>query len=704
MAFNSSASGLGRKGSQWMNYNYPVSPAILESIDSLSLSNNRNYQVKENEVKRHGPSLPDITHTSEFTSLELSLDDQNGNVVKAFQLLDSKECIKVGTAEEFCVLLGLKPMNPNGYQRVKVVTIIGNTGDGKSHTMNHIFFNGEEVFKTSPEQSSCTIGIYAAYSSEFGVICLDTEGLMGSIKAVDAQYRTRLLVKVLAVSDIVIYRTRSDRLHDNMYKFLSSASHDYTNHLQSCLEMICKKNELGGTISSLGPSILIFHETRHTKPLTLRGGRTPEDTLRKNFKEMGLSFDAFSSLCYIGQQTQTSTDYSEVLNYMKTELANTTVRSPRNPKLVYNILRTLNDRFSGKINTRGEVLPDEYFTCPSSCLSCDKRCQLSMGHISNGQQHFTKKKCRYQHQYENIFYVCKICYSNGKEVRVTPKYSTTNDGSWFEVITKYAWSGYVIECPNCGEIYRSRQYWYGNTPPEDTAVRTEIHHIWPGMLSNANNQNSAQRVIDGVAYFTEAVVSASATPTKALSSWVSDQVAPKYWKPNVEISKCNVCGHSFTMDMKIHHCRVCGEGVCATCSSRKKSVPEKGWEYPVRVCDFCFAPSQESQASLSSDSEVMPRKVTEAVVTTFSTLGSLLNYPKSMIKETARPSYWVPDSEARDCCVCQAPFQSCGGTAALHHCRSCGGAVCGGCSTGRKSVPHRGWDTAVRVCDNCFKC
>lgn len=42
---------------------------------------------------------------------------------------------------------------------------------------------------------------------------------------------------------------------------------------------------------------------------------------------------------------------------------------------------------------------------------------------------------------------------------------------------------YVIECPNCGVIYRSRQYWYGNQDPVETVVRTEIQHIWPGVRS-----------------------------------------------------------------------------------------------------------------------------------------------------------------------------------------------------------------------------
>lgn len=53
-------------------------------------------------------------------------------------------------------------------------------------------------------------------------------------------------------------------------------------------------------------------------------------------------------------------------------------------------------------------------------------------------------------------------------VKITTQ--TTNDTSWFG-LAKYAWSGSVIECPNCGEIHRSRQYWYGNKAPEDFAVR-----------------------------------------------------------------------------------------------------------------------------------------------------------------------------------------------------------------------------------------
>ena len=42
-------------------------------------------------------------------------------------------------------------------------------------------------------------------------------------------------------------------------------------------------------------------------------------------------------------------------------------------------------------------------------------------------------------------------------------------------------SRYVLECAECGVIYRSRQYWFGNEDPVRTVVRTELRHAWPGV-------------------------------------------------------------------------------------------------------------------------------------------------------------------------------------------------------------------------------
>lgn len=113
------------------------------------------------------------------------LPDRNGS----FLLIDGKEEMQVRTAADFTKLLRCQPDT-----KVKVVSIFGNTGDGKSHTLNHTFFDGKEVFRTSPAQASCTLGVWAAMDRKSNVICLDTEGMMGTTN--NDNKRIRILLKV----------------------------------------------------------------------------------------------------------------------------------------------------------------------------------------------------------------------------------------------------------------------------------------------------------------------------------------------------------------------------------------------------------------------------------------------------------------------------------------------------------------------------
>ena len=69
-----------------------------------------------------------------------------------------------------------------------------------------------------------------------------------------------------------------------------------------------------------------------------------------------------------------------------------------------------------------------------------------------------------------------------------------------------------------------------------------------------------------------------------------------------------------------------------------------------------------------------------------------------MLRESARPVYWVPDQDIKDCNVCKAIF---GPKLLKHHCRCCGQGVCDDCSLARRAVPSRGWDHPVRVCNSC---
>lgn len=167
---------------------------------------------------------------------------------------------KVRNEEDF-----IKKLDCSPDQHLKVVSIFGNTGDGKSHTLNHTFFYGREVFKTSPAQESCTVGVWAAYDPVRKVVVIDTEGLLGA--TVNLSQRTRLLLKVLAISDLVIYRTRADRLHNDLFKFLGDASEAYLKHFTKELKATTARCGLDVPLSTLGPGVIIFHETVYTKLL-----------------------------------------------------------------------------------------------------------------------------------------------------------------------------------------------------------------------------------------------------------------------------------------------------------------------------------------------------------------------------------------------------------------------------------------------------
>lgn len=81
------------------------------------------------------------------------------------------------------------------------------------------------------------------------------------------------LFQVLAVSDIVVYRTRAERLHNDMFQFLSSASGAYLKHFTPELRALSTRCGLDVPLSCLGPAIIVFQETTHTQLLGHGRGR-----------------------------------------------------------------------------------------------------------------------------------------------------------------------------------------------------------------------------------------------------------------------------------------------------------------------------------------------------------------------------------------------------------------------------------------------
>ncbi|XP_022086002.1 zinc finger FYVE domain-containing protein 1-like [Acanthaster planci] len=688
----------------------PVASVMGTSQNSISSSEgDGETESPRGSVSRRQIGTQGTGKDDAFSSIQLKTKEPVFRYKPGFLLVDENENLQVETATRFAEHLSCPPDTP-----VKVVSIFGNTGDGKSHSLNHTFFCGQDVFRTSPAQNSCTIGIWVAYDEATSVIVIDTEGLQGV--STNENQRTRLLLKVLAISDVVVYRTRADRLHRDLFQFLGDASKAYSRHFNRELKAASERGHLSGSLTSLGPAVIVFQETTHTLPLGSDQpapgdslGVSADAILRERFKEYGHSIDAFSCVQYIGTQTITPpTDFRSLRRAILAHVRNDSVRSPRPPTVIYNALKVLNDKFSGEIDaTVPSTFPDEYFTCSDRCLSCDARCGRTMNHSKDNLPHQSESRCRYQHQFDNQVFICKNCYERGEEVLVVPKTSSSGDTSWLGLV-KYAWSGYVLECPNCGIIYRSRQHWYGNLDPEQTAVRTEIRHVWPGGCTVLQGtHNAARRVVDGLSSVIETVSSVSARPTQMVTQWMTDQIAPAYWRPNAEITVCHMCEHPFGEGEKIHHCRSCGEGFCDDCSCHQMPVPERGWgDKPVRVCEQCYMKKcqdpglAEVTPEDAAEQPVTVRRVGEVVQSTFSVLGNAMQYPLGFMVDAARPAYWVPDSEIIVCSCCQLEFTS---KMRKHHCRACGKGVCGDCSEKRRPVPSRGWDEAVRVCNKCDK-
>lgn len=527
-------------------------------------------------------------------------DEEEVEHQESFLLIDENEFMRINSVEDFAEKLGCSPTT-----LVKVVSIFGSIGHGKSYTLNHTFYSCQEVFQTSSSQNSCTIGIWAAYDEKRRVITLDTEGLLGV--SANCQRRTRLLLKVLAISDIVIYRTKSERLEDNLFTFLGDASRVYVQHFSKEMRNAFQRlPELNGhPISELGPVVIIFQETRDTEPLKQEANQTRESIIRSRFKTLGLTTEAFSAIEYVGIQTLVRpTNFDQLKVCIKKHIKSSSSRTPRSISVIYTTLKVLNEKFNGDIEkTVPSMFPNQYLTCPTMCLSCNTRCINSMNHHRDGLGHQTDSKCVYQHQFNNHILYCRACHERGEDIIVTPKTCSSNESPWVG-LAKYAWAGYVLECPRCGIIHRSRQYWFGNKDTWESSVRTEIKHVWPGELNKTQAaQNAAQRVLDSVNYITETVTNISAKPTKMVSEWVADQIAPNYWIPNSRILHCALCNNEFGQFDQKHHCRLCGNGLCSTCSSKSKPVPERGWgDMNVRVCDRCY----ERSDNLSAISSLPP--------------------------------------------------------------------------------------------------
>lgn len=205
--------------------------------------------------------------------------------------------------------------------------------------------------------------MWAAYAPHHRALVIDTEGLLGLSQ--NENRRIRLLLKTLAISDIVLYRTRAERLHNDMFLFLDDASNAYWKYFSPELETVSQNSGFSHySVSSLGPSVVIFHETQFTEILHVPDGSnvsysdddlleeaqvdmgkleevvSADEHIQKRFAELKLSPKAFSAIEYVGTQTLTPpTNFVPLKKRISEMLRNNSVRSPRTLSVIYKSLQ-----------------------------------------------------------------------------------------------------------------------------------------------------------------------------------------------------------------------------------------------------------------------------------------------------------------------------------------------------------------------------
>lgn len=130
------------------------------------------------------------------------------------------------------------------------------------------------------------------------------------------------------------------------------------------------------------------------------------------------------------------------------ELTDSSV-SPRNVQFVYHAIEKLNQNLWQHHRNLAQMFPDEYFTCPAKCKCCDVRCSAAENTAAcsahREEMHLLSLNMK------NKIYTCQRCQENGRRSIVASKASSSKESSIIG-LAKFAWSGYVLECPKCGSL------------------------------------------------------------------------------------------------------------------------------------------------------------------------------------------------------------------------------------------------------------
>merc|ERR1712130_334297 len=76
-----------------------------------------------------------------------------------------------------------------------------------------------------------------------------------------------------------------------------------------------------------------------------------------------------------------------------------------------------------------------------------------------------------------------------------------------------------------------------------------------------------------------------------------------HWVDDTQVDQCTECHCSFGLQIRKHHCRLCGGVFCSQCTTNRTPLHYHHYTHPVRVCEACFSVIAGRSLSFSSQTE-----------------------------------------------------------------------------------------------------
>ncbi|RHY08948.1 hypothetical protein DYB25_011260, partial [Aphanomyces astaci] len=86
------------------------------------------------------------------------------------------------------------------------------------------------------------------------------------------------------------------------------------------------------------------------------------------------------------------------------------------------------------------------------------------------------------------------------------------------------------------------------------------------------------------------------------------------WVPDSLADRCYHCQALFSLVLRRHHCRRCGNVFCDTCSSSRMPLVSAGFFTPVRVCDKCCEAAKKTHRRMYNERRRLSQSVTSAAM------------------------------------------------------------------------------------------